>query len=256
MRKSFVLLAVLVTGSAQAWDCKYEREIDATLVLDGSEQLSVLAGAGDLEITGQAGLGAARVRGKVCASEEEWMAEAAILTEGGRNAEIAVSLPDTDGGWSFMGSRYVYIDLRIEVPDSMPLDIQDSSGDVKIAGTASIAIRDSSGDVDIENVNGGVVLEDSSGDINLQDIGGDVTVRHDSSGDIYGRAIEGSVLVEKDSSGDIRFRDVRDDFVVERDSSGDIVAETVGGDFRVLRDGSGDISPRDVSGEVAIPGKS
>lgn len=253
MKKYLVLLTMLAAGSAQAWECEYEKNLDVTLNLQDSEQLAVAAAAGDLKITGHAGTTEARVHGKVCASKEEWLEQAELLTEGGRKASITVNLPDSNEGWSLMGSRYVYMDLEIEVPDDLPLDIRDSSGDVDIEGTGAVTIQDSSGDIDIENAHGDVVLQDSSGDIDLLGINGNVTVQQDSSGDIDGRDIQGAVRVEKDSSGDIHFQGVRDDFVVERDSSGDIVAETIGGDFRVLKDGSGEIRSSGVTGQIEIP---
>lgn len=252
MKKYFLLLTVLVAGSAHAGDCAYEKAIDVTLDLAGSELLSVAAAAGDLTITGEAGTTAARVRGKLCVSEEQWLNEAEVHTEGGRKASIAVSLPGT-GGWGFVFDRYAYVDLDIEVPAGLALDIRDSSGDMTVHGTGPVAIQDSSGDLELEDVNGGTVLKDSSGDIELRRIGGDVTVRQDSSGDIHGRDIRGSVLIEHDSSGEIRFEAVSGDYVVEQDSSGDIVADTVGGDFRVLRDGSGEVRHAAVSGEVEVP---
>ena len=255
MKTCLLIVAALAAGSAQAWDCKYERDLDLTLDVSDAERLTVRAAAGDLDVNGRSGLTEARIRGKVCASEEEWLEEARIDTEGGRSAEIAVTLPDSSG-WSLMGSRYVYVDLEIDVPEDLTLDIRDSSGDIEIAGTGPLEVSDSSGDIDIEKIRGGVTLEDSSGDIELLDIAGDVTVTRDSSGSIYGRGIQGSVLVERDSSGGIEFRDVRGDFVVERDSSGDIVADTMGGDFRVESDGSGDIESRNVTGKVDIPGRS
>jgi hypothetical protein len=244
--------AVLLAGSAQASDCKYEKAIDVTLDLAGSELLSVAAAAGDLTITGRAGSAEAKVRGKVCVSEEEWLSETEVVTEGGRNASIAVSLPDTSG-WGLVFNRYAYVDLDIEVPADLALDIRDSSGDVEVHGTGPVAIHDSSGDLELADVNGGTVLKDSSGDIELQRIGGDVTVRQDSSGDIHGRDVRGSVLIEHDSSGDIRFEQVSGDYVVERDSSGDIAADTIGGAFRVLQDGSGEVRHTDVAGEVEVP---
>jgi len=253
MTKYLVLLAALAAGSAQAWNCKYEKDLDVTLDVNGSERLTVVAAAGDLRITGQAGAREARAHGRVCVSEEEWLEEAEIFTEGGRDARLAVVLPSTDGGWNVMGNRYAYMDLEIEVPADLALEVRDTSGDMEIRGTGALEVEDSSGDIDIENVGGDVVLEDSSGSIELVAIDGDVLVRRDSSGDIHGRDIRGSVRVERDSSGEIRFRDVRDDFVVERDSSGDIVADTVGGDFRVESDGSGDVVARNVSGKVETP---
>jgi hypothetical protein len=253
--KSYLLIVVaLAAGSAQAWDCAHERNLETTLELANAQSLTVRAAAGDLVVNGRPGLSEVRIRGKLCASKEEWLDEARIETEGGRDAAVYVTLPDSSG-WSLMGGRYVYMDLEIDVPEDLALVISDSSGDIEIEGTGPLEVSDSSGDIDIESIAGGVVLEDSSGDIELEDIGGDVLVRRDSSGDIYGRGIEGSVRVERDSSGEIKFRDVRDDFVVERDSSGDIVADTIGGDFRVLQDGSGDITQKGVEGEVAIPDK-
>jgi DUF4097 and DUF4098 domain-containing protein YvlB len=253
MKNYFLLLTALVAGSAQAWDCNYEKDIDLTLDLAGSELLSVAAAAGDLAITGQAGATEARVRGKVCLSEEEWLDAVEVHIEGGQNASIAVSLPETGAQWVFFGSHYAYVDLDITVPAGLALDIRDSSGDVTVRGTGPVTLQDSSGDIELEDVNGGTVLKDSSGDIELRRIAGDVTVRQDSSGDIFGRDIQGSVLVEHDSSGEIRFEQVSGDYVVEHDSSGDIVAETVGGDFRVLRDGSGDVRHAGVAGEVEVP---
>jgi DUF4097 and DUF4098 domain-containing protein YvlB len=255
MNKYFLLLtvlgAVLLASSAHASSCKYEKAIDVTLDVSGSELLSVAAAAGDLTITGRASSAEAKVRGKVCVSEEEWLSESEVLTEGGRNASIAVSLPDT-GGWSILFKRYAYVDLDIEVPADLALDIRDSSGDVEVHGTGPVNIQDSSGDIELEDVNGGTVLKDSSGDIELRRIGGDVTVRQDSSGDIYGRDIRGSVLIEHDSSGDIRFEEVSGDYVVEHDSSGDIEADTIGGDFRVLHDGSGEVRSNGVTGAVEV----
>lgn len=256
MKQLLLLSAVLSCASAQAWECKHERDIDQVLDLSGSSHLSVLAGAGDLEITGKNGLSEARVLGKVCASKVKLLDRAAVHTEGGANASVSVSLPEIEDSWSFLRNDYVYIDLVIEVPSDLTIDVRDSSGDLAIAGTGPVSVRDSSGDIEIEKVTGAVVINDSSGDIDLSDIAGDVTIQQDSSGDIYGRTIQGSVLVENDSSGDIRFRDVRDNYVVERDSSGDIVADTVGGDFRVDRDGSGDIRVSGVSGTVDIPEES
>lgn len=253
MNRYLLSLALLAAGSAQAWDCKFGKDIDLTLDLAGSEQLSVLAAAGDLAMTGQAGSSEARVRGKVCVSEEEWLDESGVVTEGGPNASIAVTLPDSDTGWSLMGSRYAWVDLDITVPAGLALDIRDSSGDVEVNGTGPVTLQDSSGDIEISDVGGSTVLKDSSGDIKLWRIDGDVTVRQDSSGDIVGHEIQGSVLIEHDSSGDIRFEEVSGDFAVEHDSSGDIVADTVGGDFRVRQDGSGAVRHTDVSGQVEVP---
>ncbi len=244
------MVALAVSGQAVAWSgCEHRREIDERLDLSGSQSLEVIAAAGDLDITGKSGLDHVRVRATVCASEEDWAQEAGVDLRGGASARVAVVTPDTDWGG---GNRYVYVDLQLEVPSDLALDVSDSSGDIELEDVGAVKLRDSSGDIEIDGAVS-VEVQDSSGDIELFDVTRDVIVVSDSSGDIRGQDIEGSVLVAKDSSGDIRFKEVGGDFIVERDSSGDIVALTIGGDFAVLRDGSGEVSHREVGGTVDIP---
>jgi len=255
MKKSLLIGLLLAAPAAQAWDCKYERNIDQVLDLTGSEELVVNAAAGDLDIRGGGAAGEAVIRGTYCVSEEKWLEHEVIVTESGRRAEIRVDLPETSG-WSLTGSRYAFVDLEIGVPDGIALDVSDSSGDVGIEGVAAVRVSDSSGDLELRDIGGPVVLRDSSGDIELVDIRGDVTVEDDSSGDIEGERITGNVLVEKDSSGGMYFSGVSGNVTIERDSSGDITARDVGGDFTVLRDSSGDIRAVNVEGKVDIPEES
>lgn len=253
MNKILFLTFCLFSTGLQAWNCKYEKEIDQTLVLEGSEVLTILAGAGDLVVRGERDLTEATIRGRVCASNREWLDESRVDTVHGKHAEIVVELPDLSHSWSMMGNDYASVDLEISVPANLRLDIKDSSGDVEIVGVGSLSLRDSSGDARLEDIGGSVMLNDSSGDLVLEDIAGDVTVDADSSGEIRGRNVEGSVLVRRDSSGDIRFSDVGGDFTVEKDSSGDITAEGVGGDFNVEADGSGNIVATNVNGKILTP---
>lgn len=249
------LLLFLLSADAFAGPCKYDRDFDLTLDVSSSEKLSILAAAGDLDVIGVSGLEAAVISGKLCASKEEWAQEASINTEPGKHARIEVNLPSTDGGWSIMGSNYVWLDLRVEVPDDLALEVKDSSGDVFVKNSAAVQIDDSSGDIEIDNAHGTIVINDSSGDIEIDQLAGDLTIESDSSGDIEADGVDGNILVEKDSSGDIDVTGVTGNVVVERDSSGDINASDVGGDFRVLKDGSGGIRSRDISGEIQVPDK-
>lgn len=251
MKKALVICVVLASPALHAWDCKYELDIEQNLDLSGSESLAISAAAGDLEVDAARG-DEARIRGKLCVSKEEWLQEAQVLTEGGKDAEIVVDLPDTSG-WSITGNSYAYMDIEITVPDDIAVTVKDSSGDADISGLLSLDVSDSSGDLEIRDIAGPVTVRDSSGDIELVDIRGDVTIESDSSGDIEGDHITGTVLVEKDSSGNIRFVDVSEDFTVEKDSSGNITGKDIGGDFTVLRDGSGEIHAVNVSGTVTTP---
>ena len=253
MKKFLLLCACLATSGLQASDCKYKEMIDQTLDLAGSESLSVNAAAGELKITGLKGGNVAVIKGRICVSEEEWLAKSGVETNAGEQAEITVVLPDTDDGHSWSGNNYAHLDLELEVPEGIRLNVRDSSGEMRLEGVSVATVQDSSGGLYISDATGPINIRDSSGVIDLTDINGDVTIESDSSGDILGRDIRGTVLVESDSSGDIDFTDVSANFVVERDSSGDISANRVGGDFEVQRDGSGEIRAENVTGEVSTP---
>lgn len=253
MKTWMVIFSLIVTAQAQAWYCSYERDIEETLDVSDSEILIVNAGAGELEITGVPGADEARIIGKVCASEEEWLDQAGLDTVPGRNAEINVVLPQVDGGWSLFGGNYAFMDLDIRIPEGLYLQIRDSSGDIELENIAAANIHDGSGDIEIDRIGGAVEIVDSSGDIEVTGLEGDLTISSDSSGDIFGKDIKGTARVLADSSGDIRFVDVGKDVVVEQDSSGEIIAERIGGDFTVLNDSSGGIYSEEVQGEVRIP---
>lgn len=247
------LLALYFSSEAGADWCKYEKKFDLTLDVSDSDVLSVSAGAGDLEIIGVDATSQARITGKACVSKEKWLDEASIETSSGKTAKVTARLSDSDSGDFCIGVCYRSLDMRIEVPQDLQLEVRDSSGSMVLENTGSVEIQDSSGDIEINEARGNAVISDSSGDIDVDGLSGDLTIESDSSGGIYGRDIKGTVLVKRDSSGNIRFTHVAKDVVVERDSSGNISVTDVGGDFRVLKDGSGSINSDNVKGEVVIP---
>ena len=247
-----LLLLLLIAADVQA-ECEFKRLLDQSLDVSDSQSLAIAAGAGDLEIVGVSGSDEVKISGKICVSEEKWLDESRLVNSSGDRAEINVVLPDVSGGWSLWGSKYAYMDLELEVPDGLALELRDSSGDIEIEDISTLWLQDSSGDIEIRNVAGLVEIKDSSGDIEVRGLKGDFTIISDSSGDIRGSDIEGNVRVESDSSGEIWFTEIRKDVIIEQDSSGDIIAENVGGDFRVLKDSSGTIRSEDITGEVVIP---
>ena len=253
MMKWIAMLIALVSADALAWRCEYERTLDESLDVRRSDVLDVAAAAGDLDITGVSRSNEVSIRGRICVSDEDWLDKVRVGIREGDVAKIYVESPDSDNGWSLWGNRYAYVDLVLEMPADLALQLRDSSGDIEIESVDDVEVTDSSGDLEIRDARGNVEIKDSSGDITVRDLGGDLTIISDSSGNIRGNDIEGSVLVLADSSGHIGFSEVGRDVVVEKDSSGDITVASVGGDFSVLRDGSGQIHSRDVKGEVNIP---
>ncbi|NOR18880.1 MAG: DUF4097 family beta strand repeat protein [Xanthomonadales bacterium] len=255
---AFLLVCLLIfqySSEAVADWCKYEKDIELSLDMSSSDILSIAAAAGELEIIGVKGTDEAIIHGKVCASKEAWLEDARIETTTGKQAQINAILPEHDSGWSIMGGNYLTLDLRIEVPENLSLEVRDSSGDLSLENVADVNLQDSSGDIEIENARGELVIRDSSGDIDIDQLDGNLTVIADSSGDIYIENVRGQVLVKRDSSGDIRVAHVSENVIVEHDSSGDISARDVGGDFRVYKDGSGGIRSSNIKGQTELPHK-
>jgi len=232
--------------------CKYEKEIELTLDLSGSDELAISAAAGDLDIRGVSGSDEAVIHGKVCVSKQAWLEDANIETVSGRHAQIYINLPDSSGGWSLFGNNYASLDLEIELPQDIALKVKDSSGDATFRNIGAMNLHDSSGDIEIEHATGPLTIYDSSGDLEIEHVNNAVSVR-DSSGDIEINQVAGNFTIEADSSGDINATNIEGTVLIKKDSSGDITVKSVGGDFRVLADGSGSIRSHDVQGEIETP---
>lgn len=118
----------------------------------------------------------------------------------------------------------IAIDLKIEIPISVPVEIKSSSGDLVVIGatganriegrSGDILVQDSKGSLQIDASSGDIKIERSefsilniegkSGDISLVDVGGSLSIRT-ASGDVSAsRYLSGSVAVEA-VTGDIRF---------------------------------------------------
>ncbi|ABZ78723.1 lipoprotein, putative [Shewanella halifaxensis HAW-EB4] len=216
---------------------KKQLQIDATHI----ESLVAETGAGDLNIQGVEGL-------------SQIMVTADIYTYGDiesnlslkQNGSKATLIAEFDSSINFQ--RSPYIDLTIQVPSSMMLDIDDGSGDIEINNVqANITLDDGSGDlwikgghdlntqdgsgsVEISNTTGKLTLEDGSGSITLSGIGGDTHI-DDGSGDLNVNNVNGRVVID-DGSGDID------------------VDNTLG--LSIIESGSGDLSVDNINGSVSM----
>jgi hypothetical protein len=260
---SAALVAVALPAAAREDDCAAVADRQAEVDAAGAERIEIVAAAGDLDVSGVSGTRVATT-GRACARDEDDLERVQLrAVREGAVVRVVADIPrDIDDAW---------LDLRIALPQGIPVRIMDSSGDVQVRHVGALDLRDSSGDVEIEDVPGSVRVEDSSGDVDVKDAPGSITLE-DSSGELYLERV-GDVHVVSDSSGDIRIvqasavridvdssgeivcRDVTGDVSIGDDSSGSIVVNGVGGDFTVESDGSGVIDDRNVAGRVSIPGR-
>jgi hypothetical protein len=233
---STLALVVVLPNAARAQD--YDEPRNATVNAAGATALKIDARAGQLRVTGRADITEVRVRGTARASSRGLLADIKLeAVRNGNEVTVRAVMPDfrdtRDRGWN----EQAVLDLVIEAPATLALDIDDSSGDMTVEGVA-----------------GKMRIQDSSGNIRIRDAGSDVWI-DDSSGGIDIRGVKGSVDVDEDSSGEIEVYDVTGSVHVGRDSSGSINVSRVGGDFVVERDGSGSIDYDGVKGKVDVPQK-
>jgi DUF4097 and DUF4098 domain-containing protein YvlB len=267
-------LLTLVPSAAFAWGDGCELRADRAAGTDakGVEKVLIRIGAGDAKVIGRSSAVRIEARGTACASKQEYLDAAQIvIRREGNIVYVETELPqNNDGSWKLMGNNYAYIDIGIALPANIPVEAQDSSGDLVLEDLASLVLTDSSGDLEINRIAGAVDVTDSSGDIDIdyagsarvRDSSGDVGIEHtkgmvnvvnDSSGDIEIVDVQNDVLIESDSSGGIRVEEVRGSVTVDSDSSGDIYAARVGGDFTVKSDTSGSIGHDSIGGKVSVP---
>ncbi len=128
----------------------------------------------------------------------------------------------TSRGWRNYRITESRIDLT--VVDGVRLDIDNSSGDVKVANlrasssrieassgditlrsiVANLKVETSSGDIDIEGLTGDSDIESTSGDQEIYNTNGDIETRA-SSGDITVSGFNGKIEVQA-TSGDVEIR--------------------------------------------------
>jgi hypothetical protein len=257
---------------AMAYDgCAFQAHRKAAVDAAGVTKVVIRAGAGDLDVVGQADGTRIHASGLACASKQALLdaAQVVVRREGDVVYVESNLAPDLDEGSRGNGD-HARIDTKITLPNGIAVEAFDSSGDSTFADLNSLSVDDSSGDLDVSGIAtsvevidssgdveiraaGSVRLRDSSGDVEIDEVRGNVDVVVDSSGDIEIAGVDGSVRIAQDSSGGIRVEDVRGSVMVDADSSGDIFAGRVRGDFTVSSDSSGTIGHESIGGKISVP---
>lgn len=226
-----------------AGDCLHEAPRDASIAVDGATNVRIVAGAGSLDIVGKAGMSAVEAHGTACAAKESQLDGIRLIAE--RRGDTLWIESVFEEGLSF-GNRG--LSFTVELPDSLPLDVKDGSGALKISNVAALRLVDGSGQATISGVHGDLTVNDGSGDLDISDIHGSARIV-DGSGSLTVRNVHGPVDIE-DGSGNLDIKEIHGDLTV-RDGSGGISIRQVVGDVQ-LRDGSGGISVEGVEGDLTI----
>jgi hypothetical protein len=227
-------------------DCNYRDSFSDVLDARTSTAVRIVAETGDLQVVGRAGLNEVRVRGDACAEDRRDLDDIEMVVQrSGSTIRVLGLVPS--------GSNIrARLDLIVEVPDWMLVDIDHRDGNIEVESVAGLAIFDDAGNIWIENIDGDVEINDDSGELQVNEVFGDLYL-WDESGNVNLRRIHGSVIVDYDGSGNLDVSNVGFDVYIAEDASGDIFVEDIRGDFTVVRDASGSITYRNVGGRITVP---
>jgi hypothetical protein len=244
---SLVLLLTATTASADLFgDCSVSEKRNVAAPAAGITRIVIIGRAGWLHINGRRDAAQVTANGTACASSRDRLSDTKlVLSRSGSEIRIEAVTPDNE----IFGSSK--LDFDVVVPETIPLVVEDGSGDLTIDNVGPAEVTDGSGDMTIRNVNGNLSVHDGSGDMKLENISGDVRI-NDGSGGIEVRGA-GSVDIGNDGSGSVEIRNVKRDVHIGNKGSGSVDVSDVGGNFRLGNKGGGSVTWQRVAGHVDVP---
>lgn len=241
------MMALFLGCTARHYDITSKRE--ATADTTGITGVQITAGAGWLRIEGRPGLTQIRASGIAHAASKQLLDQVRLtITRAGSIVSIAATVPpDVEPV-----GQAAALDLTIDVPAGLALNVVDRSGETVIRNVGPLAITDYDGGLEIEGVTGDLNVTDGAGDLQVSNVHGHVHIV-DGAGAIYVSRINGSVEIPKDGAGEIQVSDVTGDLLIGAKESGEVAARDVGGNFVVDAKGSGSIEYHGIKGHISIP---
>ena len=229
--RSLIVMAIFAASSAQADWSDYEEVRDMDLDASGISELSIVAGAGSMNVFGVEGADSITVKATIVVPDEDEEDALRIiekrmtlsLEKDGDRAELNSEFKD--GLMNFGSSGYIA--LEVHVPQGMAVNINDGSGSMDVIDiVGDVTIDDGSGSIKVKNV-ANLKIDDGSGSIDVMTASGDVSIV-DGSGSITVKHVAGSVTVD-DGSGSIKVSDVEHDLIIVDDGSGSVSHNNVRG---------------------------
>ncbi len=250
-----LICAVLLTPSfAYAADeCKFQAPRNAALDLTSVHTLIIDIGQHNLNLKGAAA-STAQVHGRACASSQDRLATLQV-TQRRDGDRLLLTAVNTSSSWNvslFGVSRYAYLDLQVNVPADLAVELDVGSGDAHVADVAQLAASVGSGDLHVNGVRNRFDAHVGSGDITAENVG-ETHVASIGSGDFTVNRVRGDIWIGSIGSGDADLRAIGGTVDVKSIGSGDLRVKSVAHDLHVARLGSGDISHDSVAGRVDIP---
>ena len=253
MKYSAVLLLILLPGLVFAGTVT--ETISLALSAEGIDTLVIKCGAGSLKLSGVSAGGEIQVTAQNEGenfSETDFKAYLQKTLPLSLHKQATRAILQSDFKQPAKPDQDARINLEIEIPDNINLDIVDGSGSIGIkALKADLQIDDDTGSIKVKDVTGKVRIGDSSGSIVIEETTGDIFIT-DGSGSIAIEAVTGNLNI-KDGSGKIKIVDI-DGNVTVSDGSGSIEIQDISKNVLIIirEEGSGLVEVEGAKGKVTI----
>ena len=232
--RSFVVMGMFVASLASADFSGHTEARDLQLSTDGINVFELDTGSGSLTIKGIPDADDIQVKALIRVDDDdEGKARRRIasdvtltLVKSHDRAKLRAEFDNT----FWHGNQEGLIDLEIEMPAGLNLNVDDGSGSIEISDVmGDIEVDDGSGPIVIHDV-GNIRIDDGSGPINVAVAGGNVSI-DDGSGEITVERVGGNVIID-DGSGKIDVSDVEHDLIIIDDGSGGLSVLNVRGSVK------------------------
>jgi hypothetical protein len=245
-----LLLAPLLACAAE--ECKFEAPRNLQVDLAGVRGVQIDLHSQDLHLSGTSGGNALQLTGRACASDKSMLDELQI-TQRREGDQLILDVADNGHfNISLFGRSYAYLDIKVALPDSLPVTLDVGSGDADVNGLQQLDSHVGSGDLHVGGIRGRFATSVGSGDVQAHDIGS-LALGSVGSGDVKASGIHGDAGIGSIGSGDVTLHDVGGSVRADTLGSGDLQVHGVGGDFHLGAKGSGDVGHDGVKGKVSVP---
>ncbi len=254
MWKLLTCALLMVPSLVHAADeCRFQTPRNAALDLAGVHTLVIELGQHNLRLSGTPAA-TAQLHGRACASSEDRLASLQVRQrrDGDR---LILSAANSSSSWNislFGASSYAYMDLQVDVPENLAVELDVGSGDAHVANVGQLSASVGSGDLQVNGVRNRFDAQVHSGDIKADDVG-ETHVASIGSGDFTVNSVRGDIWIGSIGSGDADLRAIGGNVDVKSIGSGDLRVNGVAHDLHVARVGSGDVQHSSVAGRVDIP---
>jgi hypothetical protein len=252
MWKLLACSLLLTPALAHAADeCTFQAPRVGTLDLAGVHTIQLDIGRHNLHLIGSQ-TGNVKIAGRACASSAAMLPSLRFTQRREGDRLILTATNDSRTRTIFGMFSYAFLNLRVEVPNNLPIELSVGSGDADVVGVSQLKASTGSGDLHVHGVNGRFDASVGSGDIDAADVG-EVQVGAIGSGDFKADRVRGDVRIASIGSGDATLRAIGGSVDVGTVGSGDLRVDGVSHDLHVRSVGSGEVEHKGVAGRVDVP---